>query len=255
MPFLDITGDVLSSTLDEDVGKPAAPPHSLWVAGVDTEETFQSYCAAEQKKLQPAKLTPLQVRARVNQPLPDLAEWSATRERVAEDEATIFGYSASQLEDSKMQEAMGHMRVARRDEASRIMDRRNLSDKDLKKIPGHAASLEETVCEATDSCPTITLESYQRLTPDRPRKGSYVDTVVFEAAAHNLAFGPNVPVGHRIFFLDDGTVQLLTDKTTTNGRLLRGLQVSHSHSHPRPRRFFTPTSTLSPEPHPCHPEG
>ena len=82
-----------------------------------------------------------------------------------------------------------------------------------------------------------------------------MDTVVFEAAAHHLAFGPNVPVGHRIFFLDDGTVQLLMDKTTTNGRLLRGLQVSHSHSHPRPRRFFTPTSTLSPEPHPCHPEG
>ena len=46
-----------------------------------------------------------------------------------------------------------------------------------------------------------------------------MDTVVFEAAAHHLAFGPNVPVGHRIFFLDDGTVQLLMDKkfTTTNG--------------------------------------
>ena len=257
----DITGAVLQ-TLDEDVVESAARSCNLKVSGVNTDATFQSYCAAEQKLLQPTKLKHSEMRARVNAPLPVRSDtaWRATTERAADDKATIFGWSARQLKDPKTQEAMEHMRVARQDQASLREDNLKLSDKDLANLPGHLASLDVTVCMATDSCPTIMLGEYQRLKPGRPDVGSYLDTRIFSAAAHHLAYGSNVPVGHRIFFADEGMQKLLMHDRVTNGRLLRGLQVSYSHPHPHPRphphphphphRTFTstltPTSTLAP---------
>ena len=246
----DLTGDE-EQVFEEEQDVRAAPRCNLKVPvpGVNTDAKFQSYIDAEQKELQPTNITPAKMRARLNAPLPDRAgadDWSATIERVPEDEATIFGWTKKLLQGPKMQAALANMRAVRGDAASTSKDAMDLTDKQLAKLSGHLLSLQVIVFEATDSCPTLKLGEYQGLTPDRPGTRSYMDTRVFSAAAHLLAFGSNVPEGHRIFFLDFGTQTLLMDQEVTNGRLLRGLQVSYSHPHPHPHPHPPPP----PNPHP-----
>ena len=209
------------------------------VQGVNLDDFFKTYFAAEQKRQDlPPKLSPKQTLARVNDPI-------AAVQRPLIGTATLFGWSAQQLQSSIMAKALERMRASRKDPVARNNDARNLSDKELDAAPGHVESMETMVCAVPESCGTIYLKEYQNLIPDRPGTKSYIDTRVFEATAHHLAFGPNIALGDRAYFMDEGTQKLLMNDTSTNRQLLRSVQVVTTKPTRACAMFCFPLPTLT----------